>query len=125
MTFERWMNTPAKPAVTSNEAGIRRNSSRFLALTASPSLRHLPQLQGSDQAHRIRLRAEVVVEEGPAAIRGDQRGGHAGYVERSVELDAQGQVVGKAPVDPDDPLRICPDEGQLPAGPITAAQHPP
>src|SRR5260370_39304781 len=99
MTFERWMNTPAKPAVTSNEAGIRRNSSRFLALTASPSLRHLPQLQGSDQAHRIRLRAEVVVEEAPAAIRGDQRGAHAGDAARSVDVDAQGQVVGQAPAE--------------------------
>src|SRR5260370_12383635 len=110
MTFERWMNTPAKPAVTSNEAGIRRNSSRFLALTASPSLRHLPQLQGSDQAHRVRLRAEVVVEEGLAAIRGDQRGGHAGYVDRSVELDPQAQVAGKRPRDRDDPLRLGCDQ---------------
>src|ERR1700726_1740797 len=95
MMFERWMNTPANPAVTSSEAGIRRNSSRFLALTASPSLRHLPQLQGADKVHRIRLGAEVVVEEGLAAIRGDQRGRYARFVARSAMLDAQRQGVGE------------------------------
>jgi len=36
--LERWMNTPANPAVTSSEAGISATSSRLRALTIwSPS----------------------------------------------------------------------------------------
>src|SRR5438067_13546347 len=95
--FERWMNTPANPAVTSSEAGISAISSRLRALmvrspprgfqprdpmvsgfvrpplAARPSrslgsLRNPSQLEAPDQAHRARLRAKLVVEEVRAAV---------------------------------------------------------
>ncbi len=88
------MKTPANPAVSSSEAGIRPRSSRFraLILLSCPS-------SSVDQAARVRLRAQVVVEQRRAAIRGQLRRRNAGDVERLVQLDAGGQVVRQAAVD--------------------------
>src|SRR2546421_11534338 len=119
--FERWMNTPANPAVTSSEAGTRPISSRLRALivaTPAASLRNPSELEVPHQVHRARLRAELVVEEVRAAIPRHQRGRHARDEERLVEVDASRKLVGKPAVDRDDPLRVGPDEVQLARGQV-------
>src|SRR5436305_15243535 len=74
--FERWMNTPANPAVTSSDAGIRPSSSRLRALTLRMPLgrpapgprcprsrRDPPLFEVHHERGRIRLRTQVVVQE--------------------------------------------------------------
>src|ERR1700733_8932723 len=73
--FWRWMNTPAKPAVTSRDAGIKPSSSRLRALTRRPrpaSRRDSSLLEVHHERGRVRLRAKVVVEQLTAARRRDQ-----------------------------------------------------
>src|ERR1700730_840509 len=81
-TFERWMKTPAKPAVTSSDAGISPTSSRLRALIpparvqrcASASSVQLPELDRSNEVLRVRLRAKLIVEQGGAPVGGNERG---------------------------------------------------
>src|SRR5437764_12387495 len=89
--FERWMNTPANPAVTSSDAGISAISSRLRALTrpgpGGRSLRDPPELEIPDQVHRARLGAQLNVEEVGAAVCRDLRGPHTGDEEGLVHTD--------------------------------------
>src|SRR5450759_4502622 len=118
------MKTAANPAVTSSEAGISPSSSRLRALIwapcQGPSSLQLPQLEIADQARRVLLRAEVVVQERFAAIGGHERGGHSGYVEGLVKADAGRELVGKAAEDGHDALLIGAQKVELPAGEISA-----
>src|SRR5437588_7894652 len=81
-TFERWITTPANPAVSRRDAGISPISSRLRALIArvlgaSRSLRDVPQLQLAHEVQGVGLRAKLVVEELVTAVRRHQRGRHA------------------------------------------------
>src|SRR5437763_6375387 len=99
--FERWMNTPANPAVTSSDAGISPTSSRLRALIAfarqgrgsAGSSGQLSQLGGTHQVLGVLLRAQVVVQQRPAAIRRNCRGRDAGDIERLVQMDPCRQVI--------------------------------
>src|SRR6478752_4067508 len=116
-TFDRWMNTPANPAVNRSEAGIRQTSSRLRALTSGPryrnSLRDLPRLQVHHQRCRIRLRSQVVVQETVAPVGRNQRSGDPRGIEGLIQPDPGRQAVRQAAVDRDDSLLVGADEVEL------------
>src|SRR5262249_17742844 len=111
------MNTPANPAVTSSDAGIRPSSSRFLALIAgapmSVSLRDPSLRERHHQRTRVRLRPKMVVQQRAPPIRGDQRSRNARRVERLIQADPSREVVRKPAVDRDDALLVGADEVKL------------
>src|SRR4051812_23681702 len=119
-TLDRWMNTPANPAVSSRVAGSRPMSSRLRDLMTKPpwgrglvpeerSPGNPSQLQFADQLHGIRLRTKLVAKELLAPITRDERGRYPGDEERLVQGDPRRQVIGQAAVDGDDPLAVGAD----------------
>src|SRR4051812_19508814 len=115
---ERWMNSAAKPAVSSSDAGISAISSRLRALTAQlrvrapasaamsnrigGSLRDVPLLQREHEPLGVVARAERVVGERRAPAGGHALERDTRAVGRGVEPDAERQVVGQAAIDGDD-----------------------
>src|SRR5205823_9604881 len=104
------MNTAAKPAVTSSEAGTRASSSRFRALICGPrSFLELAALEAADEVGGVVVGAQVVVEQLLAPCRGNVGDAHPRRVVGRVEVDARRQVVGQAAVERDEPVRARAD----------------
>src|SRR4051812_47592187 len=125
-TLSRSMNTAAKPAVSSSDAGRSARSSRLRALIASApaggrqrrrasddALSRAAQRSGLELAHevlRVVARAELVVRHEASLPGGQLVDRYAGGVVRAVEMQTGGQVVGKATIDRDEAVVTRTDE---------------
>src|SRR3954451_6463700 len=128
---ERWMNSAAKPAVSSSDAGISAISSRLRALTAQlrvrapaatavsdpigGSLRDVSLPQAQPEPLGVVARAERVVGERPAPAGGHALERDTRAVVHGVQPDPERQVVGQPAIDGDDiAVRLVdPDEVHL------------
>src|SRR3954447_5737251 len=125
-TLSRSMNTAAKPAVSSSDAGRSARSSRLRALIASApagsrqrrrasndalsSRAQRPRLHLAHEVLGVVARAELVVGHEAALPGGQLVDRYAGGVVRAVEMETGGQVVGQATIDRDEAVVTRTDE---------------